>query len=256
MKNNEEHSRQHTSESTTPLSMKETVVSRIDAYLRDSDTTFARILHALSPYKGEAYLNSDVKRFLDLTTSLPAAFISSPAIIILATAVKLEDGGSAFFVHERVGPHGNDPIDVVKIRCMHPNSDRGALNYSIAKGVSPWEDPRNTGVGAFMRRYQLEELPQLFQVVSKRLSMLGIRPASVSEIGLLDTHWSRERYERWYEYYKRGPLGLSGLNQVFGVEKDDLKRYHLDVFYCKNANLGLDLYLMWRTLVKVLHLEE
>ena len=131
---------------------------------------------------------------------------------------------------------------------MRPNSDAGSGNLQITKDLKPSEDPRNTRLGSFMRKYQLEELPQLLQVISGKLSLMGLRPNTEYGFEYLQDIWSKDRYNRWKDAYQSGRLGLSGVNQVFGsLLKEDDKRYHTDVFYTKHASLGLDLYLLWKT---------
>lgn len=229
------------------------VVERIDSYLRRSDTALAGLANAVCPCKGIGYLNSRVKKWLDLGVAGPTAVVATPIVTLLGFAKKLEDGGSAFFVQERLGQHEGETVDVVKIRCMRPESDAGIGNLQIARGLKPSEDPRNTRLGAFMRRYQLEESPQVFQVVQGKLSVMGIRPNTQYGFDNLRDTWSKERYNKWRGAYHSAPLGMSGLNQVLGSKlKEDEKRYHMDVFYTKNASLGLDLYLLWKTAARLL----
>lgn len=232
---------------------KQGIVEKIDRYLRRSDTVLAELVNAVCPYKGTDYLNSRVKRFLDLGVAIPAAVIATPAVTLLGVAKKLEDGGSAFFVQERLGQHEGETIDLIKIRCMQPQSDVGGENLQIARGLEPSQDPRNTKLGAFMRKYQLEELPQVFQVIQGKLSVMGVRPNTQYGFDNLQEVWSNERYNRWTDVYHCAQLGVSGLYQVFGSNlKEDEKRFHLDVFYTKNASLGLNLYLLWKTASRLL----
>jgi len=197
--------------------------------------------------------NSRYKRLLDLAVSIPAAVVATPVITTLGFAKKVEDGGSMFFVQERLSHVPGKTINLIKIRCMRPNSDAGSGNVQIAQGLKPSEDPRNTKLGSFMRKYQFEELPQLFQVVLGKLSVIGLRPNTKYNLDHLQNTWSQDRFEKWRDAYLSGRLGLSGVNQVFGSQfKEDDKRYHTDVFYTKHASLGLDLYLLWKTAIKLL----
>ena len=224
------------------------VVDRIDQYFRRRDTALSRVVEAVSPQTSDSYLNNGVKRTLDVSVSVPAAMIVAPLVAVLGIAKKVEDGGPVFFTHERVSSDGRDPINLIKIRCMKPNSDLGAKNLQIARGFTASQDPRNTRLGSFMRRFQLEELPQLLQVALGKISLIGIRPTSSYSFDHFEKEWSPKRYKRWKEAYNRGPLGLSGVTQVFGSPyKIDEKRFHPDVFYVKKASLGFDLYLMWKT---------
>ncbi len=228
-------------------------IGRIDRYLRRPDTALATLSNSVFPYKGEDYLNSKCKRLLDLSVAVPVAVVSTPVVTFLGVAKKLEDGGSAFFVQERLDHNPGKTINLVKIRCMKPDSDMGLGNLQIARGLKPSEDPRNTRLGTFMRRWQLEELPQLFQVLQGKLSIMGIRPVTQFDSENLRDAWSEKRFSRWVGAYQKGTLGVSGLCQALGsYPKEDEKRFHLDVFYTRHASLGLDIYLLWRTAVKLM----
>jgi lipopolysaccharide/colanic/teichoic acid biosynthesis glycosyltransferase len=228
-------------------------VERLDRYLRGKDSVFAWLADKACSLKGEEYLNSRCKRYLDLSVAIPAAVVTSPLVISLGIAKKLEDGGSMFFVQQRLCHQPGETISLVKIRCMRPNSDKGIENYSIAQGQRADQDPRNTRLGCFLRHYQLEELPQFFQVIADKLSVIGIRPNTPAGFDYLRQYWNDERFSSWQKAYFSGPLGISGVNQLFGSRtKEDKKRYHTDIFYAKNASLGLDLYLIWKTFITLL----
>lgn len=238
-------------------SLKQSIVENIDHYLRRNDCVLAELADTLCPYKGTDYLNSQTKRFLDLGVAIPAALVTAPAVMILGIAKKLEDGGTAFFIQERVGQHQGKTIDIIKIRCMQPKSDKGGENLQISRRLDASQDPRNTRLGTFMRKYQLEELPQLFQVIQGKLSVMGIRPDTQYGFDNLKEVWSEERYKKWVDAYRSAALGISGLYQVFGSSvKEDEDKFHLDMFYTKNASLGLDLYLIWKTAVKMLGIDS
>lgn len=232
---------------------KQSFIDRLDRYFWRSDSVFATIADSLCPYKGISYLNSRCKRLMDLSIAIPAVVITIPAITILGVAKKLEDGGSMFFIQERVSNITGDVIRIRKVRCMHPYSDAGYDNIDIARGKAPYQDPRNTRLGSFMRRYQLEELPQLIQVLSGKLSLMGIRPAPEYVFEYLSDRWNEEKFRKWNAAYHSGRPGISGVNQVFGSGfKEDQDRFHYDVYYSQHASLGLDLYLLWKTLVRLL----
>lgn len=230
----------------------------IDKYLRRNNTLFTRLLESLNSKKGEEYLNSWVRRALDLTIAVPAAIVSSPLITVLGIVKKLEDGGPVFFIQERMDRKTmQDSIKLIKIRCMHENSDRKAGNIAITSNLAPEDDPRNTKVGKFMRKFQLEELPQLFQVIIGELSLIGIRVSPSYSLDCLKEKWSKDRYEQFLELYKLSGASLVDVASVFGadfIKGEEDKRYHTYAFYTKNANIGLDLYLLWRTFLKLTRL--
>jgi len=240
-------------EPSTFVSKKQPMGFIIDRYLRRRDSGPAKLLSLLSPAEGENYLRGSWKRSLDLLISIPAAVAATPVIALLALAKTIEDGAPPFFVQQRTnGQDQTITIGVIKIRSMRPHSDFGIDNLTLARGMRAREDSRNTRLGSFMRRFQLDELPQLFQVACGQLSLIGIRITSPYVFDYLQKEWPEERYERWKTYYLQGRTGLSGLNQIFGSGlKENEKRYHLDAFYAKHASLGLDCYLIYKTLIKI-----
>ena len=175
-----------------------------------------------------------MKRALDLTIGLPASLFAAPLVGTLAAANRIaEPRQPAFFVQRRAG-HGGT-LWVVKLRSMTPKH--------------PGDHRVETALARFMRRHYLDELPQLGQVVLGQLSIVGIRVLPLPVYDLLRETWSHRRFDRWSETYQSAPLGLTGLHQVYRrYGKDDLYRFHRDVFYAGHASLGLDLYLIWRTI--------
>lgn len=242
---------------------KQTLFEKIDAALRDKDTAFAKLLEAISPEKGEEYLNSNVKRFLDLSIAIPAAVISTPIITILGIAKKLEDGGTAFFVQERYRKFqsseqdSDDTFQIWKIRSMVEGAEKDAENIAV-RGSQEKHDPRATSIGKVMRKYKLDELPQLYQVVSGQLSLVGVRPIPSEPLARIQkrhapNHVERCIFEGWKQEYGKGKKGLTGITQVRESGKRiDEEAFHYDTFYTKNASLGLDLYLLWATLGRIL----
>jgi lipopolysaccharide/colanic/teichoic acid biosynthesis glycosyltransferase len=145
----------------------------------------------------------------------------------------------ALFLQDRVG-QGDQALRVVKIRSMVPGSSPDTA-HQIPAGC--------TVFGRFMRRHYLDELPQLLQVLTGRLTLVGIRVLPRDVYEGLAAGWSHERFATWRAMYATAPLGLSGAHQVFrGRGKADGRRFHRDMFYARHATLGFDLYLLWRTL--------
>jgi lipopolysaccharide/colanic/teichoic acid biosynthesis glycosyltransferase len=182
---------------------------------------------------GPKYAASAGKRLLDLLVGFPAAIAALPIILVLVALNRaLHPDLPAFFRQDRVGRQGT--LRIFKIR-------------SMLTPTGP-HDPALTAFGRFIRRHKLDELPQVFQVLKGDLSLVGIRvlPREICEE--LRATWSPRRFERWRDAYTRSRLGLTGLHQVQrGVGKEDVRRFHRDVFYAERAWLGLDLYLLWRT---------
>lgn len=212
----------------------------------------ARIANGICSHRGEAYLNSRQKRVLDLALAIPGAIAVTPLILVLAGLQKLEDGGPMFFVQERIGSSPGKPFKLVKIRCMKTGSDMGGENIKIARGGRAEDDPRCTRLGRFMRKYELEELPQLFQVIKGELSLIGNRPLPEYVITYLKKALPSGSFFRWEKAKGKGRPGVSGFMQLFGSELyEDETRVPYDVYYAINASLGMDLYLIWRTMVQL-----
>jgi lipopolysaccharide/colanic/teichoic acid biosynthesis glycosyltransferase len=228
-------------------------VETVDRFFRDPKTVVSGVIAKLSPRKGTEYLHSLTKGALDVAVGYPAVVVAAPVILGSALAVVVEDGGPPFFVQRRVGKDPGTCLDVIKVRSMKKGSDNGIDSIAIASGRRAEEDPRNTRVGCFLRKYNLDELPQLFQVLLGQISLVGIRPLPEYAFNHMKKVLCEKEYAEWVECYHRGKLGITGLAQTFGDgKKVDDKRNHFDVFYAKNASLGLDLYLLWRTLKQVL----
>jgi lipopolysaccharide/colanic/teichoic acid biosynthesis glycosyltransferase len=117
----------------------------------------------------KGFINRALIRFLDIIFSLTGIILLSPAMLLIAIFILLDSRGSVIFKQSRVGKNYID-FKLFKFRTMHVNAERKGL---ITVGD---KDPRVTGVGAFLRRYKLDEIPQLFNVLSGEMSLVGPRP--------------------------------------------------------------------------------
>ncbi len=256
-----------------PEIAKKTWVERVDAKLRDGGTVFAKVFDLLSSKKGVEYLHSREKRFLDVLVSVPAAMIATPFIVMLGIAKRMEDGGTMFFIQERYdtipdtitedsdeNPNGNKAgnketeggvMRVVKIRTMEEGAEAIAnQDPNFTKGKHAGEDPRETKFGSVMRKYNLDELPQLWQVVVGQMSAIGVRSMAPHAWEQFKEAVANKDITRDMQmcYNKNPKKGVAGVHQILaGSIKEERKRYHHETWYTKNANLGLDLYLLWRT---------
>ncbi|MEV7648977.1 sugar transferase [Arthrobacter sp. NPDC089319] len=191
-------------------------------------------------YEGSKYA---WKRLLDIVTSALALVALTPVMLLIALAVRLDSPGPVLFHQERVGVRGSR-FSMHKFRSMVPNAeDRleelAAHNEGGGVLFKMKSDPRITKVGAFLRRYSLDELPQLWNVLVGEMSLVGPRPPLPGEV---------EGYE---EYTHRRLLvrpGLTGLWQVSG--RSDLSwedSVRLDLYYVENWSLAGDLTIMIKT---------
>jgi lipopolysaccharide/colanic/teichoic acid biosynthesis glycosyltransferase len=214
----------------------------LDHYLRRSNTSAARAIETVSPQRGRIYRHSATKRFIDILVSVIGLLLSGPLIVTLIAISKgLDREHSILFVQERVGP-GLKPLGVVKLRTMRP-AERVGWRH---------DPPQVTRFGRLLRRYHLDELPQLVHVLHGDLSAVGIRVLPMTVYRYLESAWSPERFAVWASAYDGGPLGLTGVHQVFrSGGKEDAQRFHRDLFYTRRASLGFDLYLIWHTVMSL-----
>ena len=190
-----------------------------------------------------------VKRLLDLTVGALILVLTVPLVLVVAVAVKVTSPGPVFFRHRRVGTEGREFV-VYKFRSMYRDADLrlSKLMSEHAGGDAIWfklrEDPRVTPVGRFLRRFSLDEIPQVLNVMRGEMSLVGPRPQVQHEVALYDEAIRRRLLVK---------PGLTGLWQVSG--RSDLSfedSVRLDLFYVENWSLSLDLAIMARTAVAVL----
>lgn len=196
------------------------------------------------------------KRTFDFTLSLIAFVILSPVLLTIIAWVKLKSPGPAFYGHVRVGRNGRT-FKAWKFRSMVVDADK-VLDECLERDPEmrrQWiedhklkEDPRIiAGIGHFLRKTSLDELPQLWNVVTGDMSLVGPRPIVKKEI---------ERYREMYPLYSRVRPGITGLWQVSGRNDTSYEqRVRLDSYYVCNWSIWLDAYLVLRT-VRTIVLRE
>jgi exopolysaccharide biosynthesis polyprenyl glycosylphosphotransferase len=194
-------------------------------------------------------LNFLLKRAIDVIIAVIVLVILSPFLALLALAIWLEDrAGSPFFGHTRVGL-GGKTFTCWKFRSMRPGAETQLdqlLEYNEAEGpiFKMRDDPRRTRLGAFIRRWSIDELPQIWNVIRGDMSIVGPRPATPREV---------ELYESWQCQRLETLPGITGLWQVSGrSELGFPEQVLLDIMYIENWSLGLDLRIMLRTAPAVL----
>jgi len=185
-----------------------------------------------------------VKRVFDIAVAGAVALILSPLLAVIAVAVRISSSGPALYRASRVGQRGR-PFTMLKFRTMRMGSDAMVDGLRTEHMVNDLmfklpQDPRVTRVGRFLRRWSLDELPQLFNVIGGQMSLVGPRPPLPREVN---------HYEDWQFDRLEVPPGISGLWQVSGrsdLSFDDCVR--LDLFYIENWSLAYDLYILAKTL--------
>jgi exopolysaccharide biosynthesis polyprenyl glycosylphosphotransferase len=188
-------------------------------------------------------LQAGAKRSFDIIVTVLGSLILLPVFLGLALAVKLTSRGPVFFKQERVGYHGR-PFEMLKFRTMVADAeDRLGDVLHLNEATGPLfkirDDPRITPVGRFLRKWSLDELPQLWNVLTGDMSLVGPRPPLPREVA---------EYEDWMLSRLEVRPGLTGLWQVSGRSElpfDDYVR--LDLFYIENWSLAYDLYILGKT---------
>ncbi len=215
---------------------KELILGGSVAYIRDLPLIPLRD----TPFRG---INTFVKRLEDLLLATIMVIVASPALLLCALAVKLTSRGPILFKQWRYGLHGQ-AIMVYKFRTMAVCEDGYQFNQATRS------DPRVTGVGSFLRRTSLDELPQLINVLQGRMSLVGPRPHPVA---------MNEAYRRLVPGYMlrhKVKPGITGLAQVNGLrgETETLdkmaKRIECDLQYLQQWSVMLDLKIICETIWK------
>jgi exopolysaccharide biosynthesis polyprenyl glycosylphosphotransferase len=188
------------------------------------------------------------KRIFDIAVSGAVLLLTLPLFLIIAGAIKLTSPGPVFYRQQRAGRQGKT-FTLLKFRTMVPGADV-MLNLLVAENESDGplfkirDDPRVTGVGRHLRRWSLDELPQLLNVLKGDMSLVGPRPPLPHEV---------TKYEDWHFDRLEVRPGITGLWQVSG--RSDLsfnEMVRLDLFYIENWSLAYDTFILLKTLPAVL----
>ena len=184
------------------------------------------------------------KRAFDLALAGVAMVLLSPLMLAIALFVKLQDGGPILFKQQRVGLHGQQ-FTLLKFRTMIPGAElllANLLSRNEADGplFKLRADPRVTRVGRVLRRYSLDELPQLWNVLKGEMTLVGPRPPLPNEV---------RSYEDWQLDRLEVRPGVTGLWQVSGRSDLSFDEYvRLDLFYIENWSIAYDLFIVAKTI--------
>jgi exopolysaccharide biosynthesis polyprenyl glycosylphosphotransferase len=188
-----------------------------------------------------------LKRMVDLFVAIPLVVILAPVYLLIGIAIKFDSLGRALYVSDRIGRSG-ETFRCIKFRTMHVGADAirasviGDLDDDVADRYR--EDPRVTRVGRVLRRWSLDELPQLFNVISGSMSLVGPRPMLPDELELLGDAENRRHLTK---------PGMTGLWQISGrkeVSWDD--RMRLDLHYIETWSIALDIVILAKTFKAVI----
>jgi exopolysaccharide biosynthesis polyprenyl glycosylphosphotransferase len=188
------------------------------------------------------------KRLLDLAITIPLLTICLPLLPLVALIIRLDSPGPTLFKQKRVGENCQ-PIIVWKLRTMVQGAD-DLLPQVIQETPDGQlvhkrpDDPRTTRVGRFLRRFSLDEWPQLWNVLKGEMSLVGPRP---------ELPWLVERYEGWQRKRFAVPPGMTGWWQISGRSNRPM-HLHVedDLYYIHNYSIWLDLRILWRTIGAVI----
>jgi lipopolysaccharide/colanic/teichoic acid biosynthesis glycosyltransferase len=206
------------------------------------------------PSDGSQWLYSVSKRLIDYLVVSVAAPVAAPLIALSVLAIKIVDPGNAFYWQERIGRHGKR-TRILKLRTMYTDAETRLEQYlqNNSDAKTEWqtffklhEDPRILpGVGHFLRRSSLDELPQLWNVLRGDMTMVGPRPFPPYHV---------DRFDPAFQQKRASVLpGLTGLWQVEARSNGDLQTQKaLDLFYIDHRSLWLDLYVLIETIPAVL----
>lgn len=218
-----------------------------------------------------------MKSTMDWLMALALVIVFSPFMLVIAVVIKLQDGGPVFFRQQRVGLEG-EVFQMTKLRSMRTDAEAqleelkrqqsqkrtlsamdDARHHAFLPGPDPGggseapvdrgllfkmeSDPRVTPIGRFIRRYSIDELPQLFDVLSGKMSLVGPRPPLPDEV----SQYEHDVHRRLL--VKPGMTGLWQVNGRSNLSWDESVR--LDLYYVENWSVALDLLILWRTYAAV-----
>lgn len=190
-----------------------------------------------------------IKRIIDFTLSLIGFIILSPFMFLIILLIRLGSPGEAIYKQTRIG-YKQKEFCMYKFRTMTMDADQKIKDLQDKNETNPvmfkiQNDPRITKIGKFLRKYSLDELPQLINVILGEMSLIGPRPPLPSEL---------EKYQDWHYLRFLAKPGLTGLWQVSGRSKikDFDQVLALDFHYIREWNLILDLYILLKTIPVVI----
>jgi exopolysaccharide biosynthesis polyprenyl glycosylphosphotransferase len=181
-----------------------------------------------------------IKRAMDLVGSAIGLILLSPILLLMAILIKLESPGPVFFVQERMGLDAK-PFPMIKFRSMRADAEKSGPGWTVEN------DPRRTRLGTFIRRYSIDEFPQLINILIGDMSIVGPRPEQPAFVEQFRTMIPR------YMERHREKAGLTGWAQVNGLRGDTsiLERTKYDLWYIENWSVWLDIKIIIRTAARV-----
>ncbi|MEO8169107.1 MAG: sugar transferase, partial [bacterium] len=192
-----------------------------------------------------------VKRAFDIMGAMILLALLSPVFLVVAIATKLESHGPVFFKHKRSLSDRDKPFMFYKFRSMHHEADEkketlfvhNETNGALFKMKN---DPRLTKVGKYIRRYSIDELPQLFNVVKGEMSLVGPRPLPIGDFNLMQ---AKDDVGGYFRGRSKAKPGMTGLWQVSGRSNLGFREMvMLDLYYIENQSLLFDIEILAQTI--------
>lgn len=180
------------------------------------------------------------KALMDFFIALTALIVLSPLFIVVAIAIKLDSPGPVFFVQKRIGKNGK-LFNCIKFRSMSIDARHDVAGYEYKEAKS-----YVTKVGAFIRKFSIDEFPQFFNILTFKMSLIGFRPSQENETEL---NTAREDLD----VYQVRP-GISGWAQVNGrdvLAAQPKKKAKYDAYYVQHFSIWLDIKIFFMTIIKV-----
>jgi len=189
------------------------------------------------------------KRTLDITLGSILLVVALPIVMVAAAAIRLDSPGSPFFFQTRLGKHGK-PFKIFKLRGMYENARERFPSYYDYSGKRDLEfcfhhehDPRVTRAGRFLRRTSIDELPNLWNVVTGDVSLVGPRPEIPEVLAL---------YGGYRDEYLSVKPGITCLSKVTGRDRlTKRETIEFDLDYIRKRSFAFDLRILWRTFCSV-----
>lgn len=227
-------------------SIRTYIVPKIsDILIRGSDdVTLHDTPFLLSKGQGINIYHRIMKRLMDIVLCLIALIVSSPILLIIAIAIKIEDHGPVFYLQERV-TKDEKHFNIIKFRSMIVDAEKDGKPLPATDN-----DSRITKVGKIIRRFRVDELPQIFNILKGDMSIVGPRPERVEHVEM----YKKEIPEFVFRYKVKG--GLTGYAQVYGkYNTTAYDKLRLDLLYIENYSILLDIKLIIET-VRILFSKE
>jgi exopolysaccharide biosynthesis polyprenyl glycosylphosphotransferase len=184
-----------------------------------------------------------MKRITDLTLALVGFTLTLPLTLLTAMLIKITSPGPIFYLQERMGERGIT-FQIIKFRSMRPDAEKDGPQWAVEN------DDRIDKIGRLIRTLRLDELPQLVNVMKGEMSIVGPRPERPYFVELLEKNIP---YYSLRHSIKPGITGWAQISYPYGAtEEDALRKLEYDLYYLKNLNLWMDIWIIMQTIKIVL----